>query len=70
MVVSIVLPVKMPISFYVLGMLFSFCSTVGLRFSYRLLRYVAGGLHNRRSMPTGKNVMIIGAGEAGRTRLR
>ena len=51
-------------------MLFSFCSTVGLRFSYRLLRYATGGIHNRRSTQTGKNVMIIGAGEAGRALLR
>ena len=69
-IVSVLLPVKMPISFYVLGMLFSFCSTVGLRFSYRLLRYATGGIHNRRSTQTGKNVMIIGAGEAGRALLR
>ena len=69
-IVSVLLPVKMPISFYVLGMLFSFCSTVALRFSYRLLRYAAGGLHNRRSTQNGKNVMIIGAGEAGRALLR
>ena len=69
-VVSVLLPVKMPISFYVLGMLFSFCTTVGLRFSYRLLRHVAGEIQNHRGTKTGKNVMIIGAGEAGRALLR
>ena len=69
-VVSVLLPVKMPISFYVLGMLFSFCTAVGIRFSYRLLRHVAGEIQNHRGSKTGKNVMIIGAGEAGRALLR
>ena len=56
---------SMPRSYYVLGLIFSYLSTVAIRFSYRFLRQLAiffmhksNGLRN--------NVMLIGAGEAGR----
>ena len=55
----------MPRSYYVLGFIFSFICTVVIRFSYRLLRAVKSLLSG-----DGKNkerVMIIGAGDAGRT---
>ena len=57
--------VQMPRSYYVLGLVFSFICTVCIRFSYRFLRQL-----RHRLVHTGKtneNVMIIGAGEAGRT---
>lgn len=63
-------PGQAPISYYVLGILFSFICTVGLRFSYRFLRYLYNDVHSHRGPKGVKNVMIIGAGEAGRTLIR
>ena len=70
LVLVFALPVKMPLSYYVLGMLFSFICTVGLRFSYRFLRQLLIEIQNRRGPRAAKNVMIIGAGEAGRALIR
>ena len=67
---TFLLPVKMPVSYYVLGLLFSFISTVGLRFSYRFLRQLYIEIQSRRDPRGAKNVMIIGAGEAGRALIR
>ena len=69
-VLSRLVPVGMPVSFYVLGMIFSFISTVGLRFSYRFLRQIMVEIQSRRGTTDAKNVMIVGAGEAGRTLIR
>ena len=56
----------MPRSYYVLGVLFSFICTVCIRFSYRLFRLLKG--HMTGSESAGKErVLIIGAGEAGRS---
>ena len=65
----VVMPGHVPVSYYVLGILFSFFCTVGLRFSYRFLRYLYSDFQLRRGKDT-KNVMIIGAGEAGRSLIR
>ena len=67
---SSLLPVAMPLSFYVLGMIFSFVATAGLRFSYRFLRQLVIEIDLRRSPEDVKNVMIVGAGEAGRSLVR
>lgn len=69
-VLMTVLPGRAPVSYYVLGMLFSFISTVALRFSYRLLRHLKSEVDHRRGPKGIKNVMIIGAGEAGRSLIR
>ena len=61
----LILDLHMPRAVYILGLIFSFICTVAIRFSYRLLRqlrfllkgFTNGGQHN---------VMLIGAGEAGR----
>ncbi len=59
--------VTMPKSYYVMGIILSFCFTVAIRFSYRLMRQLRLFVH-RNSNPDGKkNVMIIGAGMAGRS---
>ena len=55
-----------PRSYYVLGMVFSFLCTVTIRFSYRLVRIVKGYLTQERNGKR-ERVMIIGAGEAGRS---
>ena len=70
LVLGVLIPVKMPLSFYFLGILFSFISTVGLRFSYRFLRQLVMEIEFRRESPTAKNVMIVGAGEVGRNLVR
>ena len=58
---------QMPHSFYILGVLLSFVCTAFLRFAYRLFRGLRKHLTVLAEHAEGKNVMIIGAGEAGRT---
>ena len=70
LVLALLMPVKMPVSYYVLGMIFSFACTIALRFSYRVLRQLRNELYSRRDPKGVKNVMIIGAGEAGRSLIR
>lgn len=57
---------NMPAACYIIGFVLSFCFTVAIRFSYRFLRQVR--LYMKRHSPDSdeKNVMIIGAGMAGR----
>ena len=57
---------NLPYSCYIIGFVLSFCLTVAIRFSYRFMRQVR--LYLRRHNPDNdkKNVMIIGAGMAGR----
>ena len=54
-----------PRSSWIIGFVFSFIFTVGIRFSYRLLRALRNYLLHRESTPKQKNVMIVGAGDAG-----
>jgi len=60
-----VLRMDMPRSYYAMGFVLSFCLTTGLRFSYRLLRFLS---HYEPLSATGRKgedrVMIIGAGAA------
>ena len=61
-----VLRMDMPRSYYAMGFVLSFCLTTGLRFSYRLLRFLS---HHEpllaSSVKKGEDrVMIIGAGSA------
>ena len=58
--------VQMPRSYYILGYVFSLISTVAIRFSYRLLRTLMKQLMVKGGKGT-QNVMLIGAGEAGRS---
>ncbi len=58
--------VVMPRSSCVIGFVFSFCCTVGIRFSYRLIRTVQIKFSHMTHASGLKNVMIIGAGDAGR----
>lgn len=57
---------SMPYACYIIGYVLSFCLIVAIRFSYRFLRQVR--LYMKRHAPDSdkKNVMIIGAGMAGR----
>ena len=58
--------VMLPRSVFLVGMVFSCASTVAIRFSYRLLRQLKQYFVLRHPGKNIKNVMIIGAGEAGR----
>ena len=70
LVMRLLMPGSMPVSFYVLGMVFSFISTVGLRFSYRFLRQLVIEIQSRRTTEAAQNIMVVGAGEAGRALVR
>ena len=65
-VFTLVTPVFMPRSYYLLGFVLSFFATLTIRFSYRLLRQLRNHFF-RYGKKGQENVMIIGAGEAGRT---
>ena len=56
----------MPRSSMVVGFLFSYASTVAIRFSYRLVRTAQRQISHITHANGVKNVMIIGAGDAGR----
>ena len=56
---------RMPISYYVMGIMFQFFFAVAVRFAYRFVLLI----RNLRSIDksTAERVMIIGAGDAGRS---
>ena len=56
----------LPYSFYVLGLILSFGATICVRFSYRLLRGIKIQLQHIYGGDGKRNIMIIGAGDAGR----
>ena len=57
----------LPNSFYILGGVLSLGCTVAIRFSYRLLRSLKNYFSSFKDTTGRENVMIIGAGEAGRS---
>ncbi len=64
---ALILGVSLPRSYYVMGTGLSFLSTLGIRFSYRVLRNLQFGAMRRSSTATKENIMIIGGGHAGKT---
>lgn len=56
---------RMPISYYLFGILMQFCFVLGIRFSYRLINLMKNMQERRTAESTATNVMIIGAGSAG-----
>jgi len=58
---------RMPISYYVFGIAFQFFFSVSIRFSYRFILLLR---ENRENHGGNTNVMLIGAGSAGRMILR
>ena len=63
-----ILMIRMPISYYVFGALLQFAMIVGIRFSYRYINLERNRRYNNQAAV--HNVMIIGAGSAGKTILR
>lgn len=53
---------RMPVSYYIFGMLMQFCMTLGIRFAYRFILLLRG---RRAEGKQEKRVMLIGAGAAG-----
>lgn len=53
---------RMPISYYLFGVVIQFCLILGIRFSYRFVLLVRG---NKTENGYEKRVMLIGAGSAG-----
>ena len=57
----------MPRSYYILGLVFSFICTVGIRFAYRFIRSFSRRFAWKLKTKHQSNIMIIGAGEGGRS---
>lgn len=59
---------RMPISYYIFGIVLQFLLTLGIRFIYRFILLMRG--RQDETSPVMKRVMLIGAGSAGRMILR
>ena len=55
---------SMPTAYYIMGYLVSFCLTTGIRFSYRIMRFMTNSMAHR-SGKIADRIMVIGAGAAG-----
>ena len=62
--VVFLMKLHLPMSYYIMGLLLNFCMSTGIRFSFRILRYVRMTLHSRDQQRADR-VMVIGAGAAG-----
>ena len=60
----------MPTSYYLFGMIIQFCLTIGIRFSYRFVLLERSRREKAHKKKQEKNIMLIGAGDAGRLILR
>lgn len=56
---------RMPLSYFVFGVILQFFLTLGIRFSYRLILLLRNMQERRLSESSATNIMIIGAGAAG-----
>ena len=54
---------RMPISYFVFGIIIQFCLTLGIRFAYRFILLMRGKKNKEKGYE--KRVMLIGAGSAG-----
>ena len=54
---------RMPVSYFVFGLLIQFCATLGIRFAYRFVLLLRGRRNEQAEYE--KRVMLIGAGAAG-----
>lgn len=57
------LVLRMPISYFVFGIIIQFCLTLGIRFAYRFILLMRG--RKNKEIGYEKRVMLIGAGSAG-----
>lgn len=61
---------RMPMTYYILGTLMQFVLVIGIRFSYRFILLERSKRESKSGKNRGKNIMLIGAGAAGRLILR
>ena len=61
---------RMPLSYYVFGIIIQFALTLGIRFSYRFVLLERSRRASSTRLARAKKVMIVGAGEAGQMILR
>ena len=66
---AIFMDLHMPMSYYLMGYIMSFCFTCAVRFSYRLARFYRSRSEMDHSK-TQDRVMVIGAGRAGQTLIK
>ena len=62
---AVFMDLHMPVSYYLMGFVLSFCMTTGIRFSYRLLRFYLSRQSMGHNTEGQDRVMVIGAGAAG-----
>ncbi|MEE1228966.1 MAG: polysaccharide biosynthesis protein, partial [Lachnospiraceae bacterium] len=67
---TLLLVMRMPISYYVVGAIMQFIFVLGIRFSYRFILLLRGRNNHFDSDADIDNVMIVGAGNAGQMLLR
>ena len=60
----------MPISYNLFGMIIQFCLIIGIRFSYRFVLLERSRREKTEKKNQGRNILLIGAGDAGRLILR
>ena len=60
----------MPISYILFGMIIQFCLIIGIRFSYRFVLLERSRREKAEKKNQSKNILLIGAGDAGRLILR
>lgn len=61
---------RMPLSYYIFGIIIQFILTLGIRFSYRFILLERGRREKNQAELRAKRILLIGAGEAGQMILR
>ncbi len=61
---------RMPVSYYIFGIVMQFFAVLGIRFSYRFVLKLRSLQERRLNEATATNVMVIGAGQAGEVIVR
>lgn len=69
-VVTCVFVCRMPISYYIFGIMIQFLMTLGVRFAYRFILLERGRTSKAQENAAKKRIMLIGAGNAGQMILR
>ena len=64
MLISRLMKLNLPMAYYIMGYLVNFCLTTGIRFSFRMLRFMTHSVAIHRSKDVDR-IMVIGAGAAG-----
>ena len=57
---------RMPLSYYIFGIVLQFIFVLGIRFSYRFILLLRNMQEKKNTEEDATNIMIVGAGSAGR----